>query len=410
MSKKITTNRSKPHQPPPPGGYETVSLAYEVIKVAACQMVSQPIDPDNPGLGIAKNLDIMLGLIDRAAAQGCQLMVFPEFTLNRGGVDLSKARKLATAGSVNPMGQLFCLKLSRQQWLKAAIMVPGPETRAIGEKAQQYNCYVSFSSYTQQPDWPGHFFNASIIVGPSGDTLYNHWKNYWGYPGIGTEYATRVFDVLDEYVERYGWDAVWPVARTPIGNLAGYVCSEGHQSETSRILAFYGTEIFCRNFAGGGKGSWGGRFRIGFRGDCAQNLCWGVYANNGYAEPEPPEQSWAGGSMIVDPYGNIAAEVSGVGNEIITATIPIAEFRSEQNRFDEYHNPHMAAGVLRGGVRTEITVPVYQQFPGQFPPGLLTKYQKEHNGELPSNCRATREWYFKHARWHLPYHDPAEYA
>ena len=114
--------------------------------------------------------------------------------------------------------------------------------------------------------------------------------------------------------------------------------------------------------------------------------------------------------MIVDPYGNIAAEVSGVGNEIITATIPIAEFRSEQNRFDEYHNPHMAAGVLRGGVRTEITVPVYQQFPGQFPPGLLTKYQKEHNGELPSNCRATREWYFKHARWHLPYHDPAEYA
>ena len=52
--------------------------------------------------------------------------------------------------------------------------------------------------------------------------------------------------------------------------------------------------------------------------------------------------------MVVDPFGRVVAEVKGVGNEICTATIPIAEFRTEQNRFDEYHNPHMAAGALRG--------------------------------------------------------------
>ncbi len=113
--------------------------------------------------------------------------------------------------------------------------------------------------------------------------------------------------------------------------------------------------------------------------------------------------------MVVDPYGRVVAEVKGVGNEICTATIPIAEFRTEQNRFDEYRNPHMAAGTLRGGVRTELVVPVYQQFPGQFPPNLLTKYQKEHNGELPPDCRTTREWHFNNARWQLPYHDPAEW-
>jgi len=46
--------------------------------------------------------------------------------------------------------------------------------------------------------------------------MYVHWKAYWGFPGIGTEYATTVYDVLDEYVGPIRLDAVWPVAVTPI--------------------------------------------------------------------------------------------------------------------------------------------------------------------------------------------------
>ena len=406
----MTSKGEGQYQPPPPGGYETVPLAYDEIKVASCQMVTEPFDPDNPGPAIKKSLDTMLGLIDRVAAQGCQLMVFPEFTLTRGTLEPGKVASPGTIRKIEPEKGLPTLRITREQWLRAAIRVPGPEIEAIGNKAREHNCYISFATYTQEPEeWPGHFFNASIIIDPSGDIIYNHWKNYWGYPGIGTEYASRVYEVLDEFVERYGWDAVWPVARTPIGNLAGYICSEGHQSETARILTFYGCEIFCRNYAGGGRGGWGGRFRVGFLGDCAQNLCWGVYSNAGTAAPEPVDKSWAGGSMVVDPYGRIITETESLGNEICTATIPIAEFRTEQNRFDEYHNPHMAAGTLRGGVRTELVVPVYEQFPGQFPPNLLTKYQKEHNGELPPDCHTTREWHFRHARWNLPYHDPGEY-
>jgi len=399
-------NEGKSYKPLPPGGYETVPLAHDEIKAAACQMVTEPVDTDHPEPGIQRNVEVMLGLIDNATAQGCQLMVFPEFALNRGPepakTELSRDEGIRMKHNtlVNP----------REKWLKGAIKVPGPETAIIGAKAKQLGCYVSFSSYTQEPDeWPGHFFNASLIIGPSGDIIYNHWKNYWGYPGIGTEYATRVYDVLEEFIEKYGWDAVWPVAKTPIGNLAGYVCSEGHQSETARILTFYGAEIFCRNYAGGGKGSWGGRFRTGFLGDCAQNLCWGIYSNAGTSAHVDPEKSWAGGSMIVSPYGQILAEAKSLGNEVVFETIPIAEFRTGQNRYDGYNNPHMSAGCLRGGVRTELVIPVYQQFPGQFPPNLLSKYQEKHGGELPPDCKTTREWYFKNARWELPYHDPAEY-
>ncbi len=190
----MTGKGGKPYQPPPPGGYETVPLAYDEIKVASCQMISEQVDPKNPEPTIQKNLKTMLSLVGQAAAQGCQLMVFPEFALNLGPI------------VQGPRVGLFTLRFTREDWLRAAIKVPGPETEAIAAKAKEHNCYISFSSYTQEPEeWPGHFFNASVIIGPSGDIIYNHWKNYWGYPGIGTEYASRVYDVLDEFVERYGW-------------------------------------------------------------------------------------------------------------------------------------------------------------------------------------------------------------
>lgn len=59
-----------------------------------------------------------------------------------------------------------------------------------------------------------HYFSASVIVGPQGTVIHKHWKAIRD-PGR-LEYATTVHDVLDEFVERYGWDAVWPVARTAL--------------------------------------------------------------------------------------------------------------------------------------------------------------------------------------------------
>jgi len=96
-----------------------------------------------------------------------------------------------------------------------------------------------------------------------------------------------------------------------------------------------------------------------------------------------------------------------IREDIVTYTIPIAEFRTEANRYDKFGNHHLTPATYRGGVRTELFIPEYEQHPGQFPPNLLTKYQKEHGGELPPDYETTREWYFKNARWQLPYNDPA---
>ena len=199
---------------------------------------------------------------------------------------------------------------------------------------------------------------------------------------------------------RYGWDAVWPVARTPIGNFAGYICSEGFVPEVSRMYAFNGAEIICRQFNGGGKGKRRGKYPILFRGDCAGNMVWGIYANTANSVPEDPETSQKGASMIVSPCGEVLAEAKGVMEEIVIATIPIAQFRKDT----DYHpgsKYHLTPGTIKGGVRTDIIVPVYQRYPCAFPPNLLTYYQKQHGGQLPPDKLATREWYLKNVRWQL---------
>ncbi|MEW6142751.1 MAG: nitrilase-related carbon-nitrogen hydrolase [Chloroflexota bacterium] len=367
-------------------GYSTVPLAKQEIKVAAMQMATERVKVANPAPGIQRNLRTLLRMCD--TARGHDLLVFPEFALTRG-----------EAGC--------CRNWTREQWLRVAIKVPGPETEAIGKKAKELGCYIEFASYTQQPDWPGHFFNASIIIAPTGEIIHNHWKAYFGYPGIGIEYATTVFDVLSEFVRRYGWDAVWPVSRTPIGNLATYICSEGMLQEAARCLAINGAEILCRSFGGGGPGNRGGKFLTEFRGDCAYNDCWGIYANNGTHESLNPVQvAMAGGSMIVNPLGQVVAQADSVGEEIVSATIPIGQSRTSAYSFGHMPgNPHMTPTKYRGGLRTELYIPLFMQNQGQFPPDLLTAYQRHNKGALPPDYDAARKWYLEHARWELEYVD-----
>ncbi|MFC1969395.1 nitrilase-related carbon-nitrogen hydrolase [Chloroflexota bacterium] len=344
----------KDYQPPLPLGYEVVPLDCEEVKVAAIQMQRVPVNYQNPGPGIAANLEHMLELCDAAAAQGVRLAAFNEFTLN--GTPVFEDRQVLLDG--------------------AAISVPGPEIDAISAKAQEHGMYIVFASIWQEPEeWPGHFFNGGIIIGPSGDIILKHWKSYFGYPGIGLEYSTTVYDVLDEFVKRYGWDAVNPVVRTPIGNLAVSVCSESffNSAELPRIYAMKGCEVYIRMYGGSGWKTWQGRMMNLPIGEAAQNLIWVVSTNNANdTEPDDPSNSMWGSSQIIDPCGNVKVRSNTIREEIVTWTIPIADFRrpgnDNPNNFDHYGNPHLSPNYYRGGLRNEIFIREYEQFSEQFPP------------------------------------------
>ena len=134
---------------------------------------------------------------------------------------------------------------------RIAIEVPGSETEAIGKKCKDYGCYIVFGTYAKDPDWPDHILHLMVLIGPDGDVVAKHWKqrNVRGlFPG-SEQYTSAIYDVYDRFIEMYGQDAVIPVTKTAIGNIA--MSAVQFEPELFRCMAFKGAEIICRVATGG---------------------------------------------------------------------------------------------------------------------------------------------------------------
>ena len=332
--------------------YDVVPLAYDNIGVAACQMnPNRNIDPKNPKKVIRENLVKMLDLCDQAKIASLQwpneecnlkLLVFPEFTLT----------------GMNHVWDI-------NDWQRIALDIDGEEIAEVGKKAKQLNAYIAFGSHIKEKEFPGHYFNTSMLIDNEGKLIHRHWKMYRS--NAGYEWSTTVHDVLDQFIELYGWNAVWPVARTPIGNIATYICSEGFAPETARAFAFKGAEILCRVISGGGQEQKFGKYMLQFRADCANSLCYGIFAN-----------ARNGCTMIVDPFGRILNQASDCRDVVVYDNIPIGAFRAKREK------PY---------IRTEVYVPVLEQNPGRYPPNLYSKFG------MPKNANEAAQLFTRNARY-----------
>lgn len=209
--------------------YERKPLRSDVITVAAVQSRVRAVNGQTPAPGIRANLAHMLELIDKVQGFGGtkDLLCFHEFPLQ----------------GWNPW--------DRKELERIAITIPGPETEAIAAKARQYNCYIQFGAYAVDKDWPGHILSITSIIGPTGELVARDWKarNIVGvFPGFELV-TTTIYNALDRFVEMYGVDAVIPVHRTDIGNLA--TSSTQLEPELFRAMALKGAELLLRTASGG---------------------------------------------------------------------------------------------------------------------------------------------------------------
>lgn len=192
------------------GAYDTVPLRQDFINVAAIQSRVRSVDVGNLAPTLKANLQHVLDLID--VAQGSPGAWNHE---RRWGSkqDLICLHEFPVQG-FQPW--------NRDELIKVAFDLPGPESEAIGQRAKTADCYIAWGCYARDKDWPNHVINMSVISGPSGAIVSKQWKlrNILGAFGDLALIGTTVCDVLDRYVEMYGWDEVIPIARTDIGNLA----------------------------------------------------------------------------------------------------------------------------------------------------------------------------------------------
>jgi predicted amidohydrolase len=332
------------------GRYDVVPLRSEEITIGVVQSRVRAVDGKNPAPGLKENLKHMLWLIDRAQYYGGKkdLLSFHEFPLT--GWD----------------------KWSRQEALNLALELPGPETEEVGRKAKEYNCYITFGTYAKDKAWPGHVLSISVIISPAGQIIGKHWKaRNIRNTFIGFElFTSSVYDVLDRYVEMYGWDAVVPVARTEIGNISVTSCQ--WEPELYRALSVKGVELLVRTATGGGSPN---ELQVA----CRQNSIYGVHVNNAISPDNPnfTEDAGGGGTSIFGPRGEALAQANSHHETIVSTTIPIAAFR-RRHTIPE--------------INTELYAHVMSKYMSQYPPGIFSKY-------LPENLEETARYLKQKARW-----------
>jgi predicted amidohydrolase len=332
------------------GTYEVVPLQKSSVRLGIVQSRVRGVSIDNLHEDRQANLEHMLEQIDNAFhfGAGADVLFFHEFPIT--GFDA----------------------WNRKEILQVAIEIPGEETEAISEKAKQYGCYVVFGSYARDADWPNHVLSITTIIGPDGSIVDKHWKarNIKGvFHGIEL-FTTTIYDVLDAYVEMYGSDAVLPVTRTPIGNIV--TSSVQLEPELFRVFAMKGGEIFLRT-ATGGFTPWDIQATAGY------NHVYVAICNNAVSPDNPGfyDDAGSGGSAIYDPRGEVIAAADTKFETLISAQIPIAQFR-EKNR-----QPIVHMALYRD---------VFNAYRNAYGPNLFSEYQ-------PTDLRDSKAYLADKSTW-----------
>ena len=227
---------------------------------------------------------------------------------------------------------------------RAAIDVDGPEYEAMGKVASEAKLFLAGNAYETDKNFPGLYFQTSFVIAPSGNVVLR-------YRRLNSMFAPTPHDVWDKYLDIYGIDGVFPVAKTEIGNLAAIASEEILYPEIARAHALRGAEVFvhCSSEIGSPEPT---PKHIARRARAFENLAYVVSANTaGIEGTSLPLASADGNSAVIDWKGRVLAE-SNTG-ETFTAfgEIDLAALRRDRRK------PGMTNYLARQ--RNELFAPIY---------------------------------------------------
>lgn len=135
----------------------------------------------------------------------------------------------------------FPLRESRDEWkAKAAVDIDGPEYAALAEIAQRLDLYIAGNLYENDAAFPGLYFQANTVIAPSGETVLR-------YRRMISLYTPTPYDVWDAYLDKYGAEAIFPVAKTEIGTLGSIASEEILYPEIARMAGMQGAELLLHH-------------------------------------------------------------------------------------------------------------------------------------------------------------------
>lgn len=278
------------------------ALALQVT----CRAVNQASNREEARSLIQQSIDRIAKQIPASIAFigfDCKLIVLPEYFLT--GFPLGE--------SLSVWAEKACLEMN------------GAEYEALGKIAQKQAIFLAGNAYEIDPNFPGLYFQTCFVIDPSGSIILR-------YRRLNSMFAPTPHDVWDKYLECYGLEGVFPVAKTAIGNLAALASEEILYPEVARCLAMRGAEIFLHSTSEvyGKERSPKEAAKIS---RAVENMAYLVSANTaGIANISIPEASADGGSKIIDYRGLVLAETATGESMAAFAEIDLAALRRYRRR------------------------------------------------------------------------------
>lgn len=252
-----------------------------------------------------RTLDRMEAWCDAAAAEGAQLVVFPEAYVGGypKGLDFG-----AIVGTRSAEGREDYLR-----YWKSAIELPGPECDRIGSFAARMKAYLVTGAIERDG---ATLYCTALFFGPDGRLLGKHRK------------------LMPTGSERLIWGqgdgATIPVLDTPIGRIGAAICWENYMPALRQAMYAKGISLWCAPTVDQ-REIWQASMRhIAYEGRCfvlsAVQYMTRADAPAQYdcAQGDDPSTVLiAGGSVIVDPLGEVIAGPLRDGEGVLSATIDL---------------------------------------------------------------------------------------
>ncbi len=266
-----------------------------VIRIGGAQM--GPIQKADDRASVVAR---MIALLDRAAEQGCGLVVFPELALTTFFPRWKEHEADIPSFYEDAM--------------------PNAATQPLFDRAKEHGVAISFGYAERTPE--GRRFNTSILTDRAGSIVGKYRKVH--LPGHVDYDESRSHQHLEKRYFEPG-DLGFPVWRNEGAVMGMCICNDRRWPETWRVMGLQGVELVVLGYntpsvnaeqAGEGLEKRLYHSELSITSGAYQNACWAVAVAKAGDEDGHPLM---GGSVIVDPNGFVVARAQTEGDELIVA-------------------------------------------------------------------------------------------
>lgn len=282
------------------------------MKLTAAVVQTSTVLLDTPA-----TVERALALMKEAAAQGAQVVVFPEAFI--GGYPKGADFHIYLGGRTAQGRAEF------KHYFDAAVAVDGPEILLLASAAQEYQLYVCIGIIERDG---GTLYCTAVYLGPDGQVLGKHRK--------------LMPTALERLIWGFGDGSTLKAVDTPYGKMGAVICWENYMPALRMAMYQQRIALYCAPTADD-RDTWIGTMQhIAMEGRCfvlssCQHLRRSDFPSdrmNNRLPAAPDTVLMRGGSVIIDPLGKILAGPVRNEDALLTAELDLDAIAMGQLDFD----------------------------------------------------------------------------